>query len=297
MRWSPGASTGDVEDRRGQGGGVGGLPIPLGSLGGLGGGGIVVVIIIIVLMKLLGGGDAFDPGGVNSLPQAQPGSGGLDRAPDADAKLKDFIVYVFDDVQDFWVEQFAPTQRGYDRAKLVLYTGATQTGCGVGQASAGPFYCPADQKVYLDLGFFTELRDRFKAGGDFAQAYVVAHEMGHHVQQLLGISDKVHSQEQKDPGAAQGADSLSVRLELQADCLAGVWAYTVFKRGDLESGDVEEALTAASSVGDDRIQKEATGDVRPESFTHGTSAQRQHWFQAGFDSGDSDKCDTFSNDI
>ncbi|MDX6226530.1 MAG: uncharacterized protein QOJ92_1805 [Frankiales bacterium] len=290
MRWTPGGSTGDVEDRRGQSGpGLGGLPIPI---GGLGGGGLVVVVIIFVLLKVLGGGGGFDPGGLNGLPQAGSGGNGLQGAPDSEAKLKDFMVYVFNDVQDFWVEQFAPTQRGYDRAKLVLYTNATSTGCGVGQASAGPFYCPTDQKVYLDLGFFAELRDRFKANGDFAQAYVVAHELGHHVQNLLGISDKVHAEAQKT-----GAKSLSVRLELQADCLAGVWAHTVFTRGDLEAGDVEEALTAAASVGDDRIQQQSSGEVHPESFTHGTSEQRQHWFKAGFDSGSSDNCDTFSGDI
>jgi predicted metalloprotease len=298
MRWTPGSSTGDVEDRRGQSGpGLGGLPIPIGGIGGLGGGGLLIVVIIVVLTKVLGGGGAFDPGGLGGLPQAGSGGSGLAGAPDSDAKLKDFMVYVFNDVQDFWVEQFAPTQRGYDRAKLVLYTNSTSTGCGVGQAAAGPFYCPTDQKVYLDLGFFAELRDRFKANGDFAQAYVVAHELGHHVQTLLGISDKVHAQEQKDSGAAQGAKSLSVRLELQADCLAGVWGHTVFTRGDLEDGDVEEALTAAASVGDDRIQQQSSGGVHPESFTHGTSAQRQHWFKAGFDSGSSDQCDTFSGDI
>lgn len=293
MRWSPGASTRDVEDRRGSGGGLGGLPIPIGSLGG---GGIVVVLVIVVLLKLLGGGGAFDPGGLNGLPPAGSSGNGLANAPDADKKLKDFIVYVFDDVQSFWVEQFAPTQRGYDRAKLVLYTGATATGCGTGQASAGPFYCPTDGKVYLDLGFFTELRDRFKAGGDFAQAYVIAHEMGHHVQGLLGISDKVHAKEQDDPSLARGAKSLSVRLELQADCLAGVWAHQVYQRGDLETGDVEEAMTAAASVGDDRIQA-SSGEVRPEAFTHGTAEQRQRWFSAGYDSGDTEKCDTFTSDI
>ena len=300
MRWTPGASTSDVEDRRGQssGGGLGGLPIPIGSLGGLGGGGAIIVIIVLVLMNVLGGGGGgFNPGGLNRLPAAGSGSGGLDSAPDSQKKLKDFIVYVFDDVQDFWTEQFAPTQRGYDRAKLVLYTGATSTGCGVGQASAGPFYCPTDQKVYLDLDFFAELRDRFKAGGDFAQAYVVAHELGHHVQNLLGISDKVHAQEEKNPDEARGSKSLSVRLELQADCLAGVWAHTVFSRGDLEDGDLQEAVTAAGSVGDDRIQKQATGSVHPESFTHGTADQRQHWLKAGYDSGNSDDCDTFSHDI
>ena len=297
MRWSPGASTSDVEDRRGSGGGLGGLPIPIGSLGGLGGGGIVVVLVIVVLMKLLGGGGAFDPGGINGIPPAGSGGNGLAAAPDADKRLKDFIVYVFDDVQSFWVEQFAPTQKGYERAKLVLYTGATSTGCGTGQASAGPFYCPTDGRVYLDLGFFTELRDRFKAGGDFAQAYVIAHEMGHHVQTLLGISDKVHAKEQDDPSLARGAKSLSVRLELQADCLAGVWAHQVYQRGDLEAGDVEEALTAAASVGDDRIQKASTGSVHPEGFTHGTAEQRQHWFGAGYDSGDTADCDTFTSDI
>lgn len=294
MRWSPGAGSGDVEDRRGSGGGLGGLPIPI---GGLGGGGIVVVLVIFVLMKVLGGGGAFDPGGINGIPPAGSGGTGLNAAPDADRKLKDFIVYVFDDVQSFWVEQFAPTQNGYDRAKLVLYTGATSTGCGTGQASAGPFYCPTDGKIYLDLGFFTALRDQLKAGGDFAQAYVIAHEVGHHVQNLLGISDKVHAKEQDDPSTARGAKSLSVRLELQADCLAGVWAHQVYQRGDLETGDVEEAMTAAESVGDDRIQQASRGEVRPEAFTHGTAEQRQRWFGAGYASGDTEKCDTFTSDI
>jgi len=176
---------------------------------------------------------------------------------------------------------------------LVLFTGATPSACGMGQAAMGPFYCPADQQAYIDLGFYDEMRTRFRAPGDFAQAYVIAHEIGHHVQNLLGISDEVRRMQQR--AGKEGANQLSVRLELQADCLAGVWAHHADKaRGILEAGDVEEALNAASAIGDDRLQRQSRGTVVPESFTHGTSAQRQRWFRNGLVSGNPDGCDTFS---
>jgi predicted metalloprotease len=178
----------------------------------------------------------------------------------------------------------------------VLFAGGVPTGCGNADASVGPFYCPADSLVYLDLSFWNELAGRFGAGGDFAQAYVIAHEVGHHVQNQLGISAQVQDLEQDDPGAANGADGLSVRVELQADCLAGVWAHTTFERNLLEAGDLEEAIAAATAVGDDTIQRQAVGRVRPDTFTHGTSAQRVRWFRRGYDSGSTDDCDTFSVD-
>jgi uncharacterized protein len=198
------------------------------------------------------------------------------------------------DAQDFWQQQFQTAGKSYQRAKLVLFRNQVQSGCGLASSATGPFYCPLDQKVYLDLGFFDELNQRFKAPGDFAQAYVITHELGHHVQQQLGIEQNVRQQSQSNP---DDANPLSVRLELQADCLAGVWARSTYDRGILESGDLQEGLTAAAAVGDDRIQQQTQGRIDPESFTHGTSEQRDHWLQTGFDSGRIEACETFSGDV
>jgi uncharacterized protein len=198
------------------------------------------------------------------------------------------------DAQDFWTEEFEAAGRPYQRAKLVLFRDQVSSGCGLASSATGPFYCPLDRKVYIDLGFFNELNQRFQAPGDFAQAYVLAHEVGHHVQQELGIEQEVRQQSQANP---DDANELSVRLELQADCLAGVWARSTYDRGILESGDLQEGLTAASAVGDDRIQSQAQGRIDPESFTHGTSEQRSKWLQTGFDSGRLEACDTFSGDV
>jgi uncharacterized protein len=260
--------------------------------------------VLVVAVLAFGGQQVVSSGGdggggfgttvdgpLDSLPPTGgPGtSSGLD-APSEDEAFE-FSSYVFDDVQRSWQESFAANGKPYRRAKLVVFSRAVNTGCGPAFAATGPFYCPADERVYLDLGFFDELRSRFRAPGDFAQAYVIAHEVGHHVQRLLGIEELVRRRSQQQPAQA---NALSVRLELQADCLAGVWAHGVYARRDLDPGDVEEALGAAAAVGDDRIQQTVTGRIRPETFTHGSSDQRGRWFRTGFDSGDANRCDTFS---
>jgi uncharacterized protein len=198
-----------------------------------------------------------------------------------------FVAFVLDDVQNSWTQIFASNNETYRRSKLVLFTNATNTGCGYGQAATGPFYCPEDQRVYIDLGFYRELAGRLGAGGQFAKAYVIAHEIGHHVQHLLGTSHRVSAH-------AEGAGGASVRLELQADCYAGIWAHSTAERSILEQGDIESALNAAASIGDDRLQRQAKGTVSPESFTHGTSKQRVHWFHAGYRTGSIKACDTFA---
>ena len=236
---------------------------------------------------VLGGGGNGVPG--IDLPAADGGPGAT-AGPDPDAKLVDFVGFVVDDVQDSWTTTFREAGETYEPTKLVLFTNATQTGCGAASSATGPFYCPADSRVYLDVGFFRELRDRFGAPGDFAQAYVIAHEFGHHVQNLLGISDDVSKAQRDDPSQA---NALSVRLELQADCLAGVWAHSAYEQNLLEQGDIQEGLGAAAAVGDDRLQREATGPIDRESWTHGSSTQRVRWFQTGYRSGDPNACDTF----
>ena len=301
MKWKRTKSR-DVIDVRGAGGGSGG-----GGFGGLGGGGRMgmpkvgggiglIVVLVIVAIQVLGGGGggAFD---INqAFPQTQaPGAESPQPIPaseDPQRDLKDFSVYVFEDTQRTWARTFAKQGRPYDNAKLVLYSGAVNTGgCGGATSAVGPFYCPGDGRVYLDLSFYEDMRRQLGAPGDFAWAYVIAHEMGHHVQQELGTSRAVEEERRSNPG---DANALSVRLELQADCYAGVWASTVFKQGDLEQGDLAEAQNAAAAVGDDRLQQQAGGGVNPDSFTHGTSEQRRRWFQTGFRSGDPGACDTFS---
>ena len=300
MKWRPGKTSGNIEDRRGQGGGLGGgggFPIPMGRMGG---GGIVGVIIAVVLYFLViqgGGGGGFDvPGPSSAFPQVPQTGSGQDSVPQSPSEDREvqFVSFVLDDAQGFWKQQFAAAGKPYQQAKLVLFRNQVNSGCGLASSDTGPFYCPLDQKVYIDLGFFDELNRRFKAPGDFAQAYVLAHEIGHHVQQQLGIEGKVRQQSQDNPS---DANALSVRLELQADCFAGVWARSTYDRGILESGDLQEGLTAAAAVGDDRIQQQAQGRIDPETFTHGTSKQRAHWLQTGFDSGKLESCDTFSGDI
>ena len=287
MRWRRGRGRDEIEDRRGQGvgglgGGGGGFPIPVG--GGIGGLLVAVLLVVLFTTGVLGGGS----GGSNG------GSGQLAGAPDPDAKLVDFIGFVVDDVQGWWQQDFAQSGRTYQITKLVLFDGQTQSGCGLASSETGPFYCPVARKVYLDLGFFRELRDRFQAPGDFAEAYVIAHEFGHHVQTLLGIEERVQEEVQSHPSEA---NDLSVRLELQADCYAGVWAHSAYEQNLLESGDLEEALTAAAAVGDDRIQRSAGRRVNPETWTHGSSAQRVQWLKTGFQSGDAGSCDTFGGSI
>jgi uncharacterized protein len=287
MKWTPGGESQDIEDRRDEGdSGGGGF-----QFGGmhLGLGGAVVLLILSLLFKqnffaLLGGGG---PGATHVASQPNP-------AKDAAEKpLVQFISFVLDDTQHNW-ERILPEQSGrqYRHAKLVLFRNYTQSGCGSAESATGPFYCPEDEKVYIDLGFYDELKRRFGAPGEFAQAYVLAHEVGHHVQKLLGIEVKVRRLQEQNP---RQRNPLSVRLELQADCLAGVWAHSTQQRGLLESGDVESALGAAAAVGDDRLQKMATGHVSPETFTHGSSQQRMHWFRMGLDNGTIAACNTFDS--
>jgi predicted metalloprotease len=284
MRWTPGGESQDIEDRRddsGDGGGgfqFGGMHIGIG-------GALVLLVLSIIFRQnffaLLGGGSGSAPATVN-----QPNT-----ARDASEKtLVQFVSFVLDDTQNTWV-QILPQQTGqpYHHAKLVLFRDYTQSACGSAESATGPFYCPGDERVYIDLGFYDELKRRFGAPGEFAQAYVLAHEIGHHVQNILGIERKAQQ------GSMRGANSSSVRLELQADCFAGIWAHSTQQRGLLEKGDVESALGAAAAVGDDRLQKMSTGHVSPDSFTHGTSQQRVSWFSKGLDTGSVSACNTFGS--
>jgi len=293
VRWQRGRGRQYIERRRGGGGGGlgGGLPIPMGR-GGVGGGmGLLVLVAVLVLTQCMGGGGGGFNIPIQQLPQAAPADESVpDSAPYSETE--DFVGYLAEDIQDSWARLFAEANRKYEPAKTIIFDGSTSTGCGTGSAATGPFYCPLDRQVYIDLSFFEELKQRFAAPGDFAQAYVIAHEYGHHVQTLLGISDDVRREQQANPDEA---NELSVRMELQADCFAGVWGYSALD--DLEEGDVEEALGAASAIGDDRIQKQTQGRVDPESFTHGTSEQRQSWFTKGLESGDPNSCDTFKGDL
>ncbi|HYH93952.1 MAG TPA: neutral zinc metallopeptidase [Candidatus Saccharimonadales bacterium] len=294
MKWKRNTGFGQIEDRRGQGptgGGFGGslggggipIPIPGGKAGGGIGGIIIVIVLFLLTSGILGGGSGLSglqPGGA-----AQPG-GTLDPQSDTDQQL----AYMVDSIQTYWADTFQASGRDYPETVLVLFTGSTTSACGPASSQTGPFYCPADQKVYLDLEFFDELKSRFGAeGGDFAMAYVVAHEFGHHVQTVLGISEQVQRDAQSDPSRQ---NDLSVRQELQADCLAGAWANAAVS--DIEPGDIEEALSAASAVGDDRIQQSTTGRIDPESWTHGSAEQRVTWFKNGFDTGSIEACDTFA---
>lgn len=283
--------SGDVIDERGGGGGGSGMPIPLALGGGLS---LPVILLMIVAYLLTGQCSGASGFGINSpfqqLPAA-PTARGIPAGQDADADLVEFVSFVVDDIQGMWRQQFEASRQQYRTAKLVLFEEAVNTGCGPASSDTGPFYCPADERVYIDLAFFRELSQRFKAPGDFAEAYVIAHEMGHHIQKLTGVSAQVATLQRKNPG---DANELSVRLELQADCLAGVWAHSTYERDLLESGDLEEGLTAAAAVGDDRLEQQAGQNVNPESWTHGSSEQRQHWFKQGYDSGKAESCDTFS---
>ncbi len=254
------------------------------------GGGLVAVIAVVV--ALLFGVDLGGGGGGLGSPDlgavAPPPATG--SAPDPDAATAKFASGVFDDTQVFWADLFKRSGRNYEDAQLVLYDQPISTGgCGAADPRVGPFYCPADESVYLELGFFRQLERQFGAPGDFAQAYVIAHEVGHHVQKLLGLEERMRDEQRDDPSRA---NELSVRFELQADCLAGVWGHSTYQRGLLDPGEVKEALGAASAVGDDRL-----GARSPESWTHGSSALRQKWFSTGFDTGDPGRCDTFSGDL
>jgi len=270
------------------------MPLPIGMLGKLGLPGIILMIVVLFLSNgglggLTGGGGGFNID--NPLQQVQPPpSGDGSAVPGEDQDQVEFVSFVLDDIQAMWETQFGQAGQEYRRAKLVLFTDGVQTACGSATAASGPFYCPGDERVYLDLSFFDELSTRFGAPGDFAGAYVIAHEIGHHVQFITGIEPKVRQESSKKPN---DANELSVKLELQADCLAGVWAYSTFQRDLLESGDIEEGLGAAAAVGDDRLQKQAGGRVNPETWTHGSSEQRVSWFKKGFESGQPSDCNTF----
>lgn len=277
MRWTPGGPSKNLEDRRGSGFSRGGIAV--------GGGGMLVLLLLSAVFGVdltgLAGGD-----GAVTAPAGET-SGPIEETPEERERVA-FVSAVLDSTQSMWA-RVLPAAGGtpYRDAKLVLFRGAVQSACGTGQSAMGPFYCPSDEKVYIDLSFYDELRQRFGAPGDFAQAYVIAHELGHHVQHILGIDQQVRRLQDQDPGAA---NPLSVRLELQADCLAGVWGHEANRQGILEPGDIEEGLNAAAAIGDDRL---SGGRISRDSFTHGSSAQRASWLRKGLETGDPNACDTF----
>ena len=277
MRWQGRAGSGNIEDRRGSRG----MALPVG--GGIGG------LVLLLLFSALTGTNPID---MINTSEPESGSVGTNGVSDDDPRAQ-FVSVVLKDTEDTWTEIFQERNADYREPVLVLFTDATQSSCGVGQSAMGPFYCPADQKVYLDLSFFHDLETRFGAPGDFAQAYVVAHEVGHHIQTITGVSERVHSARQ---GVSERqANQLSVRQELQADCYAGVWGHYAARRGLLDPGDAEEGLRAAAAIGDDRLQRQAQGRVVPESFTHGSSEQRVEWLRRGLDNGRLEACNTFES--
>jgi predicted metalloprotease len=283
MRWETGRRSDNVEDRRG-------VRISRKAAGG----GLGTLVLVLVALYF-----GVDPSIIInqspiSVPAPSSQSSPYSGSPEEN-RLADFVSVVLADTEDTWRALFRSMGKSYQEPNLVLFSGAVQSACGMASEAVGPFYCPADQKLYIDLSFYSDLKNRFGAPGDFAQAYVIAHEVGHHVQNLLGIAEKVHSLRSRV--SEQEANKLSVMMELQADCLAGVWAHHADKaRGILEAGDVEEALNAASSIGDDRLQRQSRGYVAPDSFTHGSSAQRQRWFTFGLETGDIGRCNTFQAD-
>ena len=294
MKWRSVRRSRNVIDRRGAGGlGGGGFSGPVRIGGGIGFPALLVLAVVLLLNGGLGGSDATIDRPLDDLPGIGEPAQALPRGAEPDQRLFEFVSFIHDDVQNFWSDTFAESGHNYRRADLIVFDRATASACGQATEAIGPHYCPADENVYLDLGFFVDLRDRFGAPGDFAQAYVLAHEIGHHVQHLMGISDQMRKEQQVSP---ENANDLSVRLELQADCLAGVWAFTTYERKMLEEGDLEEGLRAAAAVGDDRIQQQASGRIDPESWTHGSSEQRMRWFTTGFQDGNPNECTTFTAD-
>lgn len=290
MRWQGRRESDNVEDRRGDstgssgGFGGGGFRVPRGK------GGLILLVVVLVagyygvdLTPLLNGEAPIG----QTQQQSQPANSAQDN------QMAKFTSVILASTEDTWSQLFQKMGRQYQEPKLVLYRGATRTGCGTGQSVMGPFYCPADKTVYIDLSFYQEMKNKLGADGDFAQGYVVAHEVGHHVQNLLGIEPKVRQMQQGASKAEQ--NRLSVKMELQADCFAGVWGHNMQNQQVLEAGDLEEALNAAQAIGDDRLQQQSQGRVIPDSFTHGTSEQRYTWFKRGFDSGNPSRCDTFSS--
>jgi predicted metalloprotease len=293
VKWTPGTENDDVVDQRGSDGGGGGGGGGFGAMH-LTGGGLAALVVVVVVARvfgvdisgLLGGDHRPAPSQVTPPSQPHPPAG-----TDPDKQLVDFVKFVMKDIQGTFEAGFKASGQPYRHAKLVLFTSAIDTGCGRSSAAIGPFYCPADEHAYIDLSFYRELRERFGAPGDFAQAYVLAHEIGHHLQKLLGTEQRAQAL-----GRGNKRNEISVRTELQADCYAGVWGHAAAGKKLLEAGDLEEAITAATAIGDDRLQKQAGRQVNPETFTHGSSAQRVRWFRKGFDSGRLDACDTFSAD-
>jgi len=296
MRWQGRRQSTNINDTRGSGGGFGG------GMGGMGrgpfavrragGGGIGIIIVILIASYFLGINPLDLLNGNISSTSSQQGQRTQTGTNDEE---RAFVATVLADTEDTWTAIFKASGNDYPEPTLTLFTGQVNSACGFASAATGPFYCPQDQNLYIDLGFFDELRQRFGAPGDFAEAYVIAHEVGHHVQKVLGILDKVHGME---AASSEGdANALSVRTELQADCLAGIWTKHTQQEGLLEEGDIGEAMNAAAAVGDDTLQKQTQGYVVPDSFTHGTSEQRQNWFRRGFDKGGIDACDTFNADI
>lgn len=304
MEWRGRRQSSNIEDRRGEGGFGGGDPlgrgrirIPIGGVGRASGGGISGIVILIVLFFVLRA-CGIDPlqlleeGGV-ATPGYEQSQGGAGQR--ADDETKQFVATILAETEDTWSGILQTRGMDYPAPTLVLFDGVTRSECGTAQSAMGPFYCPLDRKVYIDLSFYDDLARNFGASGDFAQAYVLAHEVGHHVQNLVGVLPKFN--EMRQSMSKDQANALSVRVELQADCFAGIWGHFTAQKGLLESGDLEEALNAAQQIGDDRLQRRGQGYVVPDSFTHGTSAQRQTWFKKGFDSGRLDACDTFNNPI
>ncbi len=288
MRWTRQGRSEDLEDRRGERAGFGfsgagmGRGVPIG-IGGL---------LLVVLLSWLTGQDflsLLDPGSAGVPVEDISRTSGPVASTPAEEELVEFVSFVLDDAQGTWA-RLVPDR--YERTRLVLFRDAIQSACGFAEAASGPFYCPGDRKVYIDLGFYEELKQRFGAAGDFAQAYVLAHEIGHHVQNLIGIEPRVRQMQQARPDLV---NDLSVRMELQADCFAGIWANSTAQRQILERGDVEEGLNAAAAIGDDRIQRMSSGRIAPEKFTHGSSAQRVEWFRRGMQSGRLEGCDTFGS--
>lgn len=308
MLWKGRRQSDNIEDNRSAGGGLpgglGGGPgqfrIPIG--GRAGGGGLSTIVILVVLyfglkflgidpMQVLGGGGGLSPGDSQITQSEEPGQQGAQ----ANDEMKQFVATILAETEDVWNGIFQANGLTYEQPKLVLFSGQIRSACGFASSASGPFYCPGDHKVYLDTAFFDQLSRQFGASGDFAEAYVIAHEVGHHVQNLTGVLPKFNQMRQRMSEA--DANQMSMRVELQADCFAGVWGRFTAQKGILEQGDLEEALNAAKQIGDDTLQKKMQGYVVPESFNHGTSAQRQRWFKAGFDSGKLSSCDTFNNPI
>ncbi len=282
MRWESARQSTNIQDRRGMSGGT-----------MIGGGGIGMLILVLLVSFITGRNPLELLSQVESTAPAPADTSAPTTGVDPNDPQARFVAAVLGDTEDTWNQIFARQGRNYEEPVLVLFDGQVRSACGFASAAVGPFYCPSDHKVYLDLSFFRDLDRRFGAPGDFAQAYVVAHEVGHHLQTLLGISDRV--QRARQSGSEADANELSVRMELQADCFAGVWGHHAQQRQLLEQGDVEEGLRAAAAIGDDRLQRQAQGYVVPESFTHGSSQQRASWLQRGLQTGDPNACDTFNS--